>query len=89
MVIANYRIRSVAHGVVRFAYRHSADHHQRKEMTLPASEFLRRGGLRPRGRRTTRGMSLRAGWRKTPLTLARFGDGGQTGNFIAFDAEMG
>ena len=42
VAIANQRLLSVANGVVRFAYRDSADHDQPKEMALPAPEFLRR-----------------------------------------------
>jgi hypothetical protein len=42
VAISNPRLLSVTNGVVRFAYRDSADHDQRKEMALPATEFLRR-----------------------------------------------
>jgi hypothetical protein len=42
VAIANRRIRFVGDGIVQFEYRDSADHHQRKEMVLPAPEFLRR-----------------------------------------------
>ena len=42
VAIANQRILSVANGVVRFEYHDYADHDQRKEMALPAIEFLRR-----------------------------------------------
>ena len=42
VAIANQRLLSVANGVVRFAYRDSADNDQPKEMALPAPEFLRR-----------------------------------------------
>lgn len=42
VAISNRRILSVANGVVRFEYRDYADHHQRKQMSLAAPEFLRR-----------------------------------------------
>jgi len=42
VAIANQRILAVANGVVRFAYRDYADHDARKELPLPATEFLRR-----------------------------------------------
>ena len=42
VAISNRRILFVGDGVVRFAYRDYADHSQLKEMTLPATEFLRR-----------------------------------------------
>lgn len=42
VAISNRRILSLEGGLVRFAYRDYADHHRRKEMSLPASEFLRR-----------------------------------------------
>ena len=51
VAISNRRLLSVANGVVRFAYRDYADHDQRKEMPLAATEFLRRFLLHivPRG----------------------------------------
>jgi hypothetical protein len=51
VAIANDRLLFVGDGVVRFAYRDYADHHQLKEMTLPGTEFLRRFLLHlvPRG----------------------------------------
>ncbi len=42
VAISNQRILSVANGVVRFEYRDYADHDARKELPLPAPEFLRR-----------------------------------------------
>ena len=42
VAISNRRILSVANGVVCFEYRDYADHNQRKQMSLPATEFLRR-----------------------------------------------
>jgi hypothetical protein len=42
VAISNHRILCVANGVVRFEYRDYADHNQRKQMSLPATEFLRR-----------------------------------------------
>jgi hypothetical protein len=51
VAIANRRIRFVGDGVVRFAYRDYTDHDRSKQMTLPATEFLRRFLLHvvPRG----------------------------------------
>jgi Putative transposase/Transposase zinc-binding domain len=51
VAISNRRLLSVANGGVRFEYRDYADHDQRKEMPLPATEFLRRFLLHivPRG----------------------------------------
>jgi hypothetical protein len=51
VAIANRRLLGVGHGVVRFAYHDYADHDRPKEMTLPATEFLRRFLLHvvPRG----------------------------------------
>ena len=42
MAISNRRLLFVGDGVVRFSYHDYADHYQLKEMTLPATEFLRR-----------------------------------------------
>jgi hypothetical protein len=42
VAISNRRILFVGDGAVRFAYRDYAAHSQQKEMTLPATEFLRR-----------------------------------------------
>ena len=42
IAISNRRILSVSNGIVRFEYRDYADHNKRKEMSLPATEFLRR-----------------------------------------------
>lgn len=42
VAIANRRIQFIGDGVVRFAYRDYADHSRTKEMTLAATEFLRR-----------------------------------------------
>ncbi len=42
VAISNRRLLDVGNGVVRFRYRDSADHHRSKEMTLPATDFLRR-----------------------------------------------
>ena len=42
VAISNRRLLFVGDGVVRFAYRDYADHSRTKEMTLPATEFLRR-----------------------------------------------
>jgi len=42
VAIANRRLLFVGNGVVRFSYRDYADHNRTKEMTLPATEFLRR-----------------------------------------------
>jgi hypothetical protein len=42
VALSNQRLLGVAHGVVRFEYHDYADHNQRKEMELPATEFLRR-----------------------------------------------
>jgi hypothetical protein len=42
VAISNQRILFVGDGLVRFAYRDYADHDRLKEMTLPATEFLRR-----------------------------------------------
>jgi putative transposase len=42
VAISNQRLLAVGDGTVRFAYHDYADHHQRKELSLPAVEFLRR-----------------------------------------------
>ena len=42
VAIANQRLLSVANGVVRFEYHDYADPDARKELSLPATEFLRR-----------------------------------------------
>ena len=42
MAISNQRLLGVGDGRVRFAYRDYADHYRRKELSLPATEFLRR-----------------------------------------------
>jgi len=42
VAISNRRILFVGDGVVRFEYRDYADHSRRKEMSLPATELLRR-----------------------------------------------
>jgi hypothetical protein len=42
VAIANRRLLFVGDGVVRFVYRDYADHHRVKELTLAATEFLRR-----------------------------------------------
>jgi hypothetical protein len=42
VAISNRRLLSVANGVVRFAYHDSADPTARKQLPLPATEFLRR-----------------------------------------------
>jgi len=42
VAISNQRLLSVANGVVRFAYHDYADPDARKELALPATEFLRR-----------------------------------------------
>jgi hypothetical protein len=42
VAISNRRILSVGDGVVRFCYRDYTDHSRSKEMTLPATQFLRR-----------------------------------------------
>ncbi|MFI5398620.1 MAG: IS91 family transposase [Candidatus Binatia bacterium] len=42
VAIANQRLLSVANGVVRFEYHDSADPTAHKELSLPATEFLRR-----------------------------------------------
>lgn len=42
VAIANHRLLSVANGVVRFEYHDYADPHAHKELSLPATEFLRR-----------------------------------------------
>ncbi|MGH9671062.1 MAG: IS91 family transposase [Terriglobales bacterium] len=42
VAISNRRLLFVGDGVVRFQYRDYADHKRSKEMTLPATEFLRR-----------------------------------------------
>jgi Putative transposase/Transposase zinc-binding domain len=42
VAISNQRILFVGDGVVRFAWKDYTDHDTRKEMTLPAEEFLRR-----------------------------------------------
>jgi hypothetical protein len=42
VAISNQRLLAVGDGRVRFAYRDYANHYQRKELSLPATEFLRR-----------------------------------------------
>jgi hypothetical protein len=51
VAISNRRLLFVGDGVVRFRYRDYADHSRSKEMTIPATEFLRRFLLHvvPRG----------------------------------------
>jgi hypothetical protein len=41
VAISNRRILAVGNGSVRFEYRDYADNNQRKELSLPAAEFLR------------------------------------------------
>jgi len=51
VAISNHRLRFIGDGIVRFAWKDSADHNAPKEMTLTASECLRRFLLHvlPRG----------------------------------------
>lgn len=42
VAIGDHRIVSIANGQVRFSYRDRADHNRRKEMDLPATEFIQR-----------------------------------------------
>jgi hypothetical protein len=42
VAIGDHRILAIANGQVRFAYRDRADHNRRKEMRLPAAEFIQR-----------------------------------------------
>lgn len=42
VAIANHRLVSIEHGVVRFRWRDYAHHNQVRVMALPAAEFLRR-----------------------------------------------
>ena len=42
VAISNHRLRFIGDGIVRFAWKDYADHNAPKEMTLAASEFLRR-----------------------------------------------
>jgi len=42
VAIGDHRILSIANGQVRFTYRDRADHNRRKEMNLPATEFIQR-----------------------------------------------
>ncbi len=74
VAISNRRLLCVGDGVVRFAYRDSADHDQRKAMTLPATEFLRRLLLHvvPRGFMRIRHYGLTSNCRrKQKLTRCR------------------
>jgi hypothetical protein len=73
VAIANDRLLFVGDGVVRFAYRDYADHHQLKEMTLPGTEFLRRFLLHlvPRGFMRIRHYGLLANCQRQ-AKLARF-----------------
>jgi hypothetical protein len=72
VAISNRRLLSVANGVVRFEYRDYAAHDQRKEMALPATEFLRRFLLHvvPRGFMRIRHYGITANCRRT-AKLAR------------------
>ena len=72
VAIANERITSIDHGVVRFRWKDYAHHNQVKVMALPAEEFLRRFLLHvvPAGFRRIRHFGLLAN-RRRAATLAR------------------
>src|SRR5262249_31215187 len=72
VAISNQRLHAVGDGMVRFEYRDYADHYQRKELSLPALEFLRRflQHLLPRGFMRIRHYGLTAN-RRRAVRLAR------------------
>jgi hypothetical protein len=67
VAISNHRLRFVGDGMVRFRWTDYADHDRKKEMTLPATEFLRRFLLHvvPRGFMRIRHYGLLANCRRT------------------------